>query len=153
MALPGEVGEANKINGLRNRLGKNGFIVLQGFLRRPPKRNTGRWHFPGAAWALYNSHDKQIDPNLPTPMKYLGKHTSSQSDACNAGRAFDHHLRPPPTEQRTIAAHHDARFNHRLCHILFAAQWKKADARMYGTARILLCFLDQPSLLDDILIV
>jgi hypothetical protein len=37
LALPREPREANKINGLRNRLGKNGFIVLQGFSELSPK--------------------------------------------------------------------------------------------------------------------
>jgi hypothetical protein len=41
LALPREVGEASKISGLRNRLGKNSFIVLQGFSSPPPKRTTG----------------------------------------------------------------------------------------------------------------
>jgi hypothetical protein len=31
MSFPREVRDSNKINGLRNRLGKNGFIDLQGF--------------------------------------------------------------------------------------------------------------------------
>jgi hypothetical protein len=38
IALPREVGEANKVSGLRNRLGKNGFIALQGFSKLLPKR-------------------------------------------------------------------------------------------------------------------
>ena len=38
MALPREATEASKINGLRNRFGKNGFIVLQGFSKVSPKR-------------------------------------------------------------------------------------------------------------------
>src|SRR4029077_8283092 len=37
LALPREAREANKINGLRNRLGKIGFIVLQRFSTEPPK--------------------------------------------------------------------------------------------------------------------
>jgi hypothetical protein len=37
MALPREARETNKSNGLRNRLGKNGFIVLQGFSTLSPK--------------------------------------------------------------------------------------------------------------------
>jgi hypothetical protein len=39
MALPREAREANKIKGLRNCLGKNGFIVvLQGSSRQLPKQ-------------------------------------------------------------------------------------------------------------------
>jgi hypothetical protein len=37
MALPREATEASKINELRNRLGKNGLIVLQGFSTELPK--------------------------------------------------------------------------------------------------------------------
>jgi hypothetical protein len=37
LALPREATEASKINGLRNRLEKNGFIILQGFSTEPPK--------------------------------------------------------------------------------------------------------------------
>jgi hypothetical protein len=39
MALPRGAREANKINGRTNRLGKNGFIVLQGFQERRPNGN------------------------------------------------------------------------------------------------------------------
>jgi hypothetical protein len=38
MALPRKAREANKINGLRECLGKNGFIVLQAFSRHLPKQ-------------------------------------------------------------------------------------------------------------------
>jgi hypothetical protein len=41
IALPREAGESNKIKGLGNRLGKNGFIVLQGFSSPQPKRTMG----------------------------------------------------------------------------------------------------------------
>jgi hypothetical protein len=42
MALPREAREANKINGLRNRLGKNASIVLQGFSELSPKRTRAQ---------------------------------------------------------------------------------------------------------------
>ena len=51
VALPREAGGASKINGLRNRLEKNGFIVFQGFSKLAPKRTTGVG-VPQAAWAL-----------------------------------------------------------------------------------------------------
>jgi hypothetical protein len=38
LALPREVGEANKIGNVSNRLGKNGFFDLQGFSSHSPKR-------------------------------------------------------------------------------------------------------------------
>jgi hypothetical protein len=46
--LPREAREANKINGLRNRLGKYGFIILQGFSRLPPKPTSGLARVSGA---------------------------------------------------------------------------------------------------------
>jgi hypothetical protein len=40
LALPREAWEANEINKLRNRLEKNGFIVLQCFSKLSPKRSA-----------------------------------------------------------------------------------------------------------------
>jgi hypothetical protein len=47
LAFPREATEASKINGLRNRLGKNGFSVLQGLSREPPKQSHTHPSLPG----------------------------------------------------------------------------------------------------------
>lgn len=46
LGLLREVGEANKINKLSNRLGKSGVIGLQGFSRRSPKQRCARQSLP-----------------------------------------------------------------------------------------------------------
>jgi hypothetical protein len=65
LALPREVTEASKINGLRDRLGKNGFIVLQGFSRLMPKRTRGVGVLRAAGRCEVPAN-RQIDPDLPT---------------------------------------------------------------------------------------
>jgi hypothetical protein len=65
LALPREVTEASKINGLRDRLGKNGFIVLQGFSRLMPKRTRGVGVLRAAGRCEVPANS-QIDPDLPT---------------------------------------------------------------------------------------
>jgi endonuclease YncB( thermonuclease family) len=47
LVLPRQATQTSKINGLRNRLGKNGFIALQGISREPPKQSPTHPSLPG----------------------------------------------------------------------------------------------------------